>query len=543
MCIAPFKKTVLAIAAASMAVLSASSCGGHDSDELRSRSPRIVSFTPENGVSDVDFDGVFAVKVTYDQNIGCKQADIPSITVDGGAEIIDVSTYGPELSITIGKLKHSRQYTVSVPPAVIYGNRRNQEPTLALEYSFSTQGIPTPSGPNAGVPVPGENEAWKLLAKLGLGWNLGNQFDAFHNSKEWSGDRFLYPDETAWGNPKCTAATFTGLREAGFESVRIPVTWLNMIGDAPDYKIDEDWLGRIKEVVGMARDAGLYVIINTHHDEDHYIGNEDMGHRWLNIMDAATDEKVNAEVKDRIRGFWTNVAEAFRDEGDYLIFESFNEINDGRWGWGSDVPGQAEILNEWNQVFVDAVRGTGGRNSTRWIAVPPYCAGISFLDYFRVPEDAAGHIIVAVHSYDPYNFTLAPELPQKRWGHTLNKESDEQELKDSILRLYEDYVSKNIPVYLGEFGCSMREYGTLEWRNYLYYLEYFVKMAKSFGVPCFLWDNGSKGYGSERHAYIDHGTGVYVDHSKEAVDVMVRAMYLEDDYYNLQYVYNHAPLK
>ena len=30
---------------------------------------------------------------------------------------------------------------------------------------------------------------------------------------------------------------------------------------------------------------------------------------------------------------WKQLAEAFRDEGDYLIFESFNEINDGGWGW------------------------------------------------------------------------------------------------------------------------------------------------------------------------------------------------------------------
>jgi endoglucanase len=37
-------------------------------------------------------------------------------------------------------------------------------------------------------------------------------------------------------------------------------------GPAPDYFIDAHWLERVDEVVGYARYAGLYSVINLHHD-------------------------------------------------------------------------------------------------------------------------------------------------------------------------------------------------------------------------------------------------------------------------------------
>lgn len=528
------------VAVAAAAAVTAVGCGGVGTEEVKSEPPKVVSVLPQGGEG-LAYERDLEIVISYDQNIRVNEADIEGITVDNGAKIVKAEPYGMKLTVTVGSLKPAQRYKVTVPSGIVRGNRKNQDPATAVVFIFNTIEAPS-SDQNSGIPLPEDNDAWRLLNRLGLGWNLGNQFDAFYNGT-YAGDRFLYPSETCWGNPLCTASTFTGIYEAGFRSVRIPVTWLRMIGDAPDYKIDEAWLSRIKEVVYMARDAGLNVIINTHHDEDHFYGNESMGHRWLNIMDAAASEEVNAEIKSRIRGAWSNIAEAFRDEGDYLIFESFNEINDGRWGGSPDVARQSEVLNEWNQVFTEAVRATGGMNASRWIAVPPYCAGPSFLRFFKMPDDPAGRTILAVHSYDPYSFTLAPDLPQKTWGHTMNSAADEKAVKDLMAKLYKDYVAKGIPVYLGEFGCSMREYGTSGWRNYLYYLEYFVKAAKSFGIPCFLWDNGNQTAGSDHHAYIDHGTGSYVGQSREAVDVMVRAMYLDNAYYTLQYVYDHAPVR
>lgn len=527
---------------ASILLLTAVSCGeGVSGNTTEADAPLFLSSVPANGAVDVEYQGQLNVVLTYDQNIKCATTDQKLITADNGATIEKVNAYMAGLTVTISNLKSKSDYTVTVPSGIIKGFKDNQKGAEGVTFRFTTKEGILPPEPDK-EPEREDNDAWRTLDRLGLGWNMGNHFDAFYNYAG-AGNKFLWPDETCWGNPKCTRATFTKVAAAGFKSVRIPITWLNTIGEAPGYTIDQKWMDRIVEVVGWARDAGLQVIINTHHDEDHYYGSESMGHRWLNIIDATSDEAVNSAVKDKIRGFWTNVAETFKNEGDYLIFESFNEINDGRWGSSSNTNKQAAVLNQWNQVFVDAVRSTGGNNSERWLGVPTYAANPGLIKYFTMPDDPAGRTMLAVHCYDPYNYTLAEGLPQKRWGHTMNGYDEEKQLRDVFASLYANYIAKGIPVYMGEFGCSMREYNSngKEWNNYLYYLEYYVKCSKTYGVPCLLWDNGNPGAGAEHHAYLDHGTGEFIGHSEDAVRVMVKAMYNTDKNYTLKTIYDNAP--
>ena len=401
-------------------------------------------------------------------------------------------------------------------------------------------------------PTPGTNRAWQMARKLGLGWNMGNHMDAFYNGT-WAGDNFLYPSETCWGSAPATQATFDGVKAAGFSSVRIPVTWLKMIGEAPDYKINETWLSRVYELVGFAEKAGLNVIINTHHDENHHSIIEngvDIDTRWLDILTASKNAEVNAAIKAEIKAVWTQIAEKFKDKGDWLIFESFNELNDGGWGWSADFRAdptkQCNILNEWNQVFVDAVRATGGNNATRWLGVPTYAANPSFEQYAKMAADPAGKLMLSVHFYDPSDYTIGDEQ-WSDWGHTgaAGKKSnggDEDHVKDVFGNLFQKYVDKDIPVYVGEFGCSMRAQSDARaWAFYLYYMEYVVKAAKVYGLPAFLWDNGASGAGKEQHGYIDHGTGGYIGNSKTVIDLMVKAMNSTDKNYTLQSVYDKAP--
>ena len=389
-------------------------------------------------------------------------------------------------------------------------------------------------------PKPVENVAFDLL---GLGWNMGNHFDAFYNYAG-AGDLYNYPNETCWGASPATQTTFDGVKKAGFTSVRIPVTWLNMIGEGPEYKIDETWMNRIYEVVGFAEKAGLKVIINTHHDENN--GDD----HWLDIKAASRSAADNARIKAKIAAVWTQIAEKFKDKGDFLIMESFNEIQDGGWGnsaeFKKDPSIQCNVLNEWNQVFVDAVRATGGNNATRWLGVPTYAAGTSWAKYFVLPDDPAKKIMMAVHCYDPYDYTIG-DKQYSDWGHTGTSGKkvpgdNEKYLNDLFLSLNSEYVAKGIPVYLGEFGCSMRSSSDARaWAFYKYYMEYFAKCASTNRLPGLLWDNGSKSYGKECHGYIDHGTGGYIGDSKVIVDLLVKAMFNKNESYTLQSVYDKAP--
>ncbi len=382
----------------------------------------------------------------------------------------------------------------------------------------------------AARPVSGGTLDGPLPAGLGLGWNMGNHFDAYNAGVS---------GETAWGNPRATQATFEKVKEAGFSSVRIPVTWLGHIGDAPTYKIEDAFLDRVAEVVSYAEKVGLYAIVNIHHD------GADSNH-WLDIKNAAKDPVVHEQVMGQIKAMWKQIAEKFKDKGDFLIFEGFNEIHDGGWGWGDnrkDGGKQYKCMNEWNQAFVDAVRSTGGKNSDRYLGVPAYCTNVDIaIDSFVMPEDTAeGRLMLAVHCYDPYLYTLEAEYSE--WGHTADaskKEAGDNEayLKSVFVKIYDNFISKGIPVYMGEFGCVNRA-TTREQAFQQYYLKYYAKLAKTYGVPALIWDNGASGAGRERHAFIDHGTGAFCSSAAEAAIKALVDSYNDD--LTLEQVYNNAP--
>lgn len=388
--------------------------------------------------------------------------------------------------------------------------------------------IPDPTLPN--------NSAVARMKEMGLGWNMGNHFDAINNGVS---------SETAWGNPVCTQATFDGVKAAGFTSVRIPVTWMGHIGEAPDYLIEESWMDRIYEVVGYAETAGLKVILNTHHDEDHGDAH------WQNLAGAVNSEDINKQVKEEIAAVWKQIAIRFKDKGDFLMLEGFNELIYGtEWSSSSNTEKKCNVINEWNQVFVDAVRATGGNNETRWLGVPGYAASPNYLQYLTVPNDPVKNqnkIMLAFHCYDPYNYTIGDaQLPN--WGHTGTAyPKGEEEIKTLFNSIYTNYISKDIPIYMGEFGCSFRNAKDAKaWAYFKYYLEYVVKAAKVFGISAFVWDNGSQGegnvgYGKESHCYINHGTGAYMPNGQEPVETMIKAWYTTDASYTLQSVYDSAP--
>ncbi len=102
------------------------------------------------------------------------------------------------------------------------------------------------------------------------GWNLGNTFDA------------VGQDETAWRNPRVTRELIERIADEGYKSIRIPVTWENRIGGAPDYPIDPQFLNRVDQVVQWALEEDLYVMINLHHDSWLWI--YEMEHNYNGVM-------------------------------------------------------------------------------------------------------------------------------------------------------------------------------------------------------------------------------------------------------------------
>lgn len=416
---------------------------------------------------------------------------------------------------------------------VVSENRATVERTGTITFSLGdiveTVTVKQLAGTGAATGDITSSNPREVAAALGLGWNLGNQFDAHNNG---------VASETAWGNPRASQKLFDAVAASGIRTVRIPVTWLGQFGSAPDYTINKDYLDRVAEVVGYAENSGLNAIINIHHD-----GAD--GAHWLDIKGAANDAAKNAEVKKQITAIWTQIAERFKDKGPWLIFESFNEIHDGGWGWGAnrnDGGKQYRTLNEWNQTFVDAVRATGGNNATRYVAVPGYVTNPELtMENLVLPTDPAQKTIVAVHFYDPNEYTLNAKFSE--WGHTgKDKESwgDEQNVRDVFSKLKAKYVDNGIPVYIGEMGNVNRS--TDRARKFrLYYMEYVAKAACDNGLAPIIWDNGAQNAGRECSGLFNRTTGNFYDDGGDVISVMVKALTTDSPDYTLDTVYNSAP--
>ncbi len=340
----------------------------------------------------------------------------------------------------------------------------------------------------AALELGGAQTSKELLAKLKLGWNLGNSLDV--------------PDgETAWGNPMASPALLGAVQQAGFRLVRIPVTWAKHMGPGPDYVIEPSWLERVEEVVGHARAAGLYSIINVHHDgADGFTGVE-----WLTLNDAKgeTTPENNAAVRARFVAVWTQIARHFAQQSADLLFESMNEIHDG---YGAPDERHLAFINELNQEFVTLVRKSGGNNAARHLVVPGYNTNIDHtLKGFVLPKDSVtDRLILSVHYYDPYLFALQAKV--NTWG-SASPGRDDWGQEDFVVaqfdKLKASYIDRGVPVLIGEYGAT-HQAGFEDYRRY--YMEYVTKAAVDRGILPVYWDNGGRGSGGEKFGLFDRST-------------------------------------
>ncbi len=307
----------------------------------------------------------------------------------------------------------------------------------------------------------------ELMKEFKIGWSLGNTLDAGD-----AGKRGSYPEtiERAWGNPITTKEMIDEVVKAGFNIIRIPVTWDWSTGPAPDYKISDEWMNRVQQVVDYAVANDVFVILNLHHETWHY----------------PTVENKDKAV-DRLKKVWTQIGTRFQNYNEKLIFEGLNEPRvigtDEEWNGGSTAT--REIVNVFNATFIETIRGLGGNNPKRHLMIPSYAASSTemALSDLKIPEND-DKIIVSVHAYTPYNFALSDKHSGRWFAAHAGSVADIDTLYDTIKKLF---VDKGQAVLIGEFGARSRgnEYYTAEWAKY-----YITKM-KEIGVSCVWWDNNA----------------------------------------------------
>ena len=387
---------------------------------------------------------------------------------------------------------------------------------LPIILAFFLTAVSCPKPTDGSLPG-GDEEITSLMefvTSMKIGWNLGNSLDAHSN---------MTPSETAWGNSKATQALMNGVAAEGFGAVRIPVTWGSKIGPAPAYTIDSAWLNRVAEVVGYVHNAGMKAIINIHHD------GADSSH-WLSVKTADLTGSKKDEMDEKFIAVWTQIAEKFKDTGNMLIFEGFNELHDGTWSNGSTA--QRSRVNELGQLFVTAVRAVGGKNTDRpliihgWVTRPSVTVSSLVIPNDPTPD----RIIVGFHFYDPYNFTGSAS--QKVWGDKAlpGNWANENNVRNTFNSVKNKFVNNGIPVIIGEYGAVNQSGAAFAYRKY--YMEYVTKYAKDCKFVPFYWDNAGFGSGSEKFGLLNRNNGsAYDDAAMEIIVVMMKAV---NDNYSLE---------
>jgi aryl-phospho-beta-D-glucosidase BglC (GH1 family) len=308
--------------------------------------------------------------------------------------------------------------------------------------------------------APIESSLQQYVEDMQPGWNLGNTFDAGGG-------------ETSWGNPVVTEEFIQAVRNQGYRSIRIPITWNHRLGSGPEYIIEEEFADRIREVVDWSLDAGLYVMINLHHDS-----------HWMLNMENERDT-----VMEKYKAVWRQIASLFKDYPSKLMFESINEprFSDD---WNKDEPVYFEMLDELNTAFHKIVRSSGGFNATRPLVLPTLTASPSearIRELYKTIERLDDpNLIATIHYYGYYPFSI------NLGGVTTFDETSREDIVQAFDRAYNTFVARGIPVIIGEFGLLGfdKNVETIQHGEILKYFEYFSYYAREKRMTHMLWDNG-----------------------------------------------------
>jgi len=365
--------------------------------------------------------------------------------------------------------------------------------------------------------------AQSIASQMKVGWNLGNTLEAICS-------------ETAWGGPTTTQQLINTVKASGFNTVRLPVAW---DCHSTNGVIDPAWIARVKQVVDYCINQNLYVIINIHWDNG-----------WLeNNVTTAAQASVNAKQQN----YWTQIANYFKTYNERLLFASANEPN------VDDATGMSVLLS-YHQTFINAVRATGGNNSSRTLIIQGPSTDIEKTNTLMntMPTDPiANRLMVEVHYYSPYQFTLMTQDESwgnmfYYWGNGYHSTTDvsrnatwgEESYVENVFGLMKTkFIDKGIPVIIGEFAVSKRNLSApsdqaLHVASRLYFYRYVVNSARSKGIIPIAWDINMQMYNRSTSAILDQpvidaimqGAGstptvTYVTLSNRATGLLIDGMY------------------
>lgn len=278
-----------------------------------------------------------------------------------------------------------------------------------IAAAFLIGGAVTASISNPAIAIDKDAHAYNRV--LGRGINLGNALEA--------------PREGSWG-VTLQASYFEAIKEAGFDSVRIPIRWSAHAMTEPPYEINPVFFKRVDWAIEQALSRKLAAVINVHH----------------------YDEMDRDPVRNlpRLLALWKQIALRYRDWPDNLFFELFNEPHDG--------------LNDerWQDTFPQLMRAIRESNPNRMLIVgPAWWNSLDHLSKLHLPEHDR-RVIVTFHYYQPFKFTHqgagwvkdSSAWRGTKWTGTVQERED---LRKDFEKAAAWARENRRPLYVGEFGA------------------------------------------------------------------------------------------
>ena len=297
--------------------------------------------------------------------------------------------------------------------------------------------------------------SWDYVKKLGVGFNYA-PFSNHETDCDFGMDYYISEHIK-----RPSKDIIHLIRQTGFKTIRIQTNPdIHMMDE--NYTLDPRFITELKKVVDWAIEEDMYVIIcgpfAEFMKEDYY---RKKVKESVHYVGYTVTPEYDKECRAIIKAIWTQYAKAFNNSYDeHLIFETLNEpvdaFHEHNFAERTDCPvckKDFALMNEHNQVMLDAIRSTGGNNAKRFVMIAGLASGYKNIttNLFKLPKDKAKDKLIPIFHLYPMGYTERPGQYFRKY-YTANIK---KQIADAFVALDKVYFKKHIPVYATETGVAL----------------------------------------------------------------------------------------